>query len=97
MLSVLEIYDIARLIPAGLCAVDVDIPRSIVIVVARFPQHPSHSNVVLQYALVRQVSEIPHGDPDTADDLGAVDIFSVQLLLAFKTVLPSQLGYGGHT
>ena len=96
MLSVLESYDIARLIPAGLCAVDLETPRSILIVVARFPQHPFHSNIVLRSALAGQASEIPHGDPDTADDLGAVGVFSIQLLLAFKTLLSSELHYGGH-
>ena len=37
-----------------------------------------------------------HGDPDRVDDLDVVGVFSVQLLLAFKTLLPSKLWYGGH-
>ena len=96
MLTVLEIYDTAWLIPAGLRAADVKTPQSILIVVVRFPQHPSHSNIVLRSALARQASEIPYGDPDTAGDLGAVGVFSVQLVLLFKALLPYELCYGGH-
>ena len=89
-------YDSTRLIPVGLRAADVETPRSILVVVAWCPQHPSHLTTVLCSELVRQVSKIPHGDLDTADELGAVGFFSVHLLLAFKTLLPTKLCYGGH-
>ena len=78
------------------CNADVKTSQSILIVVVRFPQHPSHLNIVLRLALARQASEIPYGDPDTACDLGAVGVFSVQLVLAFKTLLPSELRYGRY-
>ena len=77
MLSFLEIYNIARLISAGLRLADVETPRSILVFVVWFPQHPSHSNIVLCSALTRQVSEIPYGALDTTGDLGAVGVFSV--------------------
>ena len=41
MLSVLEIYDITWLIPAGLRAADVETQQLILIAVAQFPQHLS--------------------------------------------------------
>ena len=96
MLTVLDIYDIAWLIPAGLHAGDVETPQSILIVVVWFLQHHSHSNIVLRSALARQASEIPYDDPDTARDLDAVGVFGVQLLLTFKRLLPSKLCYGRH-
>ena len=96
MISVLERYYIARCIPAGLRAADVETPQSILIAVVWFPQHHPHSNIVLRLALARQASEIPYGDPDTAGDLGAVGVFSVQPVLLFKALLPYELRCGRH-